>query len=303
MRHSTIPLIAACLLPCIAWCQTLVADGNQAIADPYQHVFAEMVGMMDQEQRLHIEGNGYSMAIKSHDWPPGHKAYEKTLKRLLPKAVVASKDDARWALPNTTYATSDTVSGLHQRFYFLPNGPSKYWVIGFAAPIAGDPVFEHAVVERLLAMGISFVPTVVQPANEIAFCGRVIKLGTACHWMAPHNCQCSGLGQVNWGVTTDHDRARARLDAQLNATIIEREVVSRDTVPVTFEGVEAGAVRIAYKVPGIVRAVGQTGRTIIAYYLTAEVRGRHVHCVLSHFDDEAPEGSLPRLLNEVMSLR
>jgi hypothetical protein len=303
MRLSTIPLITACLLPCIAWCQTPFADGNQAEADPYQHVFAEMVGMMDQDQRLYIEGNGYSMAIKSHDWAPGHKAYEKTLKRLLPKSVVTSTDDARWPLPNRTWASSDTAGGLHQRFYFLPNGTSMYWVVYFATPIASDTAFEHAVLGRLLAKGKSFVTTVDHPAKEMTFCGRVIKLGSACHWMAPHNCQCSGLGQMNWGVTTDHDRAVARLHAQMNATINEREVVSRDTVHVIFEGQDVSAVRIAYKVPGMVRVVGQTSRTIIAYYLTAVVRGRHLHCVLSHFDDEAPEGLLPRLLNEVMTLR
>ena len=41
---------------------------------------------------------------------------------------------------------------------------------------------------------------------------------------------------------------------------------------------------------------------LIVYYVMAEIRGRYIACVLSHYSDEAKEGELSHLLSKVMQL-
>jgi len=288
--------------------QVAAQEGTVAIAteqEPkYELVFEDMVGMLDRDGRTVLSGNGYSIVIEDRDWKPSHKAYQNTMKKLQSAAVATEQDNPAWPSPNMAFEYRSAKDSITMRYYYLPKGADKYRIVGFVTPITKDIRFEQETVRRI-AENASFTSNLAGfQAPQIMFCGRPLRFGSSCHWMAPHNWQCSGLGQMNWSVSTSQVRARGLMQAQLDATVASnREVLQRDTVPVTFEGFDTEAIRITYKVPAVPRILGQTGRTIIAYYLCATVRLREIHAVLSYFDDEAPNGGFPPMLAEVMKLR
>lgn len=262
-----------------------------------------MSGMVDLDNRTVLEGDGYMIVLDHHKWPPSQKAFEKTRKKVSPKAKVIATD--RDDLPKPNMVCDRTLmDGLGaERFYYYATGIEGYMVVGFTTAIR-DEAFEKAVFDKILSGGNFNDDLVNSPAaNEIDFCGRRIDLGPACQWMAPHNCQCRGLGQMNWSVVTSAQRAKELVDAQMHRTMQARHELAMDTVDVLLEGVEAQAIKLYYKIPTAIQVLAQTPHELIAYYVNATIRGRHVFCVMSYYEDEAPKGELPLFLSEVMKLK
>lgn len=303
LRHLLSGIMIMLRLCSSAQHDTIATRGNALEAPTTPAVvMEEIAGMIGLKGKIQLEGNGYVIVLAKHNWQPSHAAYEKAIRKEAPRASLIARDVPDLPAPNMICERLMPDSSGTERFYFIPSGTEAYWLFGFATG-AREVHFEHSVVRQVLDSGAFLFPIVDQSAYEIVFCGRRIELGPACHWMSPHNCQCSGLGQMNWSVTSSAQRAQETLRWQLSRTIAERKELTIDTVDVVFEEIPTTAIRVAYKVPAVVRTVGMTGRSIIAYYVHAHIRGRDVYSVLSHYDDEAPEGELPPLLAEVMQLR
>ncbi|HRH38830.1 MAG TPA: hypothetical protein PK760_10820, partial [Flavobacteriales bacterium] len=173
-----------------------------------QLVMDEITGMIDRDNRTVLEGDGFLIVLEHHKWPPSQKAFEKTRRKIAPKAKVIATDRDDLPKPNMVYEGTLTDSLGAERFYCYATGDIGYWVVGFTTAVR-DEAFEKAVMDKMLATA-NFNDNLVNTstANEINFCGRRITLGPACQWMSPHNCQCHGLGQMNWSVVSSAERAK-----------------------------------------------------------------------------------------------
>jgi len=79
-------------------------------------------------------------------------------------------------------------------------------------------------------------------------------------------------------------------------------VLSNETVDIQFEGQPTTAKRIRVKIQ-VPKFVTGGSNELIVYYVAAEVRGRFVGCVLSHYsNDPLTENGVPALLAKVMKV-
>ncbi|MBL0911871.1 MAG: hypothetical protein IBJ09_05810 [Bacteroidia bacterium] len=185
---------------------------------------------------------------------------------------------------------------------YLVGKPTATHVIIFSTRLPRDSTFEHTFADLLVQEKLPARLFSDHEVDSIRFGSRYIRLGNVCKWQGANNIQCSGKGQINWSEFRDMQRAVQMLrDHILSGSsslgIIEKTLV----VPVLFEGSPARALRVDYKIRIPRLLLGGSNR-IRAYYVAAPVRGRYIACIMSHYDDEAKEGSLPPLLSEVMRL-
>ncbi len=287
---------------CIGLAQ-LITGSLLAQASANDTILRELHGMLDKKGHTYIQGNGYVIKVEYHDWPASQSAYAKTKKKQQPSAAVLGQDDPGLPVPNVIFEERPDSGHQVQTTYCIPDRSKGYWYIAFGTVSPDERAFERALVLNIHEHSGYKGMMTTSEALEIDFCGRKIPLGPACHWMGPYNCQCSDLGQMNWSISNDPDRAGRLIDAQLDATKLKNKILQRDSVAVVFEGAEAKAVRVIYKVPKVVKFLGQTSDHLVAYYVVAPVRDRYVSCVLSHYGDPAADRSLPPLLSEVMVLK
>jgi hypothetical protein len=138
----------------------------------------------------------------------------------------------------------------------------------------------------------------------INFAGRTVQLKDHFEWMAPDNIYCPGNGQMSWSVHSTMDKAIRARDFQLikNNDVKLVEILKQDTVPIFFEGSTVQGLRVTYKskVPRIFW--GKGSKILLVYYIVAFVRNQFVACVLSHYEDQLPNGNVPPPLDNVMTL-
>ncbi|MGQ3013560.1 MAG: hypothetical protein ACT6QS_07630 [Flavobacteriales bacterium] len=176
-------------------------------------------------------------------------------------------------------------------------------VIIFRTRLLQDSTFERVFTDLLVQEKLPAHLFSHHAVDSIRFGSRYIQLGNICKWQGANNIQCSGKGQINWSEFRDMQRAVQMLrDHILNSSSSFGIIEKTSAIPVLFEGSPARALRIDYKIRIPKLLLGGSNR-IRAYYVAAPVRGRYIACIMSHYDDEAKEGSLPPLLSEVMRLQ
>ncbi|MGB0175836.1 MAG: hypothetical protein ACPF9D_01635, partial [Owenweeksia sp.] len=148
-----------------------------------------------------------------------------------------------------------------------------------------------------------YVITGITPST-VDFSGRMIEVSPGCRWMEPHNIQCPGKGQVNWSLHTTAEEASEALEQQIyyTRTFKQAELMSEEEVPVIFEGVPLMARKMVYHIKMPKLLMGGSNILII-YYVSTEVRGNHLHCVMSFYDTDASPGGLAPLVKQIMQLR
>lgn len=189
--------------------------------------------------------------------------------------------------------------------YFVQVSDTLVRAIRFATTNIPDPAFERKFIAILIDGTIPKQLYTPLQADSFDFAGRRIAKDRSCRWFSINNINCSPNGQMNWSLHKSLNGAQDAIDDQYG-DVVRSNRVKPDTVNMVeliFEGVPVTAKRVVYSVKGLnglmTRAVG--AKTLTTYYIAAEVRGRYVHCVLSHWNNDVLGGSgLPRLLEEVM---
>ena len=126
--------------------------------------------------------------------------------------------------------------------------------------------------------------------------------------MGVNNVQCPYYGQMNWSVHKDLEDAKATVEQQFEITKFQKgwKVISEEIVEIEFEGTETKAKKTIYDFTGVKSLlVGMSGgKTLTIFYVTTEVRGNYVSCVLSFWNnDTITENGLAPLLEKVMKLK
>jgi hypothetical protein len=251
------------------------------------------------------ETEGYNIFVEAYKSSFDDKGIKK-----LKKKFSIGKDNPGIAdadFPNAKVFEETSLKGKSKTemvYCMIEGGLGKVRVIGFATICGRVKSIER---EFYNAIIFDTVPRYVYSTmyvDTIKFAGRDLGLGPACRWMGAHNMQCPDMGQMNWSEFTSEERARQMLVGQqeANAAAALGEVMEENQVDIIFEGQEVKALKRKWKVR-LPRLVMGGSNVLVIYYVLAEVRGRYVACVLSHYTDDVGAQELPPLLNEVMKLK
>lgn len=273
-------------------------------------LFAQSLGRFENFHGLsqpqtgdqYFEGEGYDIVIKRLVYKLDDKGMTKLKRQYGFKEINPNIDST---LNVRVFRRQEEQSGVTGYFslYLLPSSNSVTTVIGFVRAGSQDIELERFFVKASLSQSIPYEIFTSSEISDIDFVGRTITLGSACHWMSPHNIQCPNLGQMNWAIFDDLKSAEVFRDSRLTATKNKELLNLKEEkwITVKFEGTEVKALRTKLKVQ-MPKLVMGGSNVLIAYYVTAQVRGNYVTCILSHYTDDVGADKLPPLLSEVMEL-
>jgi hypothetical protein len=188
--------------------------------------------------------------------------------------------------------------------YFIDKG-NQIDIIGFYSIDYRDTLEEQSLVKLYLENKIPESIFMEYPVSKVDFIGREIELNNSCNWMNVNSIQCPYFGQMNWSLHQSLENAKKQTEIQYQITKGKEmaEVLSEDEVQIIFEGKETTAKRMKYKAK-IPKFLMNGSNELIIYYVSEEVRGRFVSCVLSHYtSDKVTENGVPPLLEKVMKLK
>lgn len=254
-----------------------------------------------ESSTVFFEAEGYDILIWSLDFGLTEKNLKKVKKKLSAKKSVLSFDSAL-NLSVLKQIPSEPIAQYYRTLYLIPVSSDQIKIIDFTIAQTPDLDLERMFVTSFITDQIpDFVYTNIE-IDTVDFVGRDLVLGPACRWMSPHNIQCPNLGQMNWAIFDDYNRALQYRDDHLEYTIKRNMVnlINKEEIELYFEGKKTVALRakIKVKVPQLVMG---GSNVLIVYYVTENIRGKYVSCVLSHYTDDINADSLPPLLGEVLS--
>lgn len=260
---------------------------------------------LKQNGSLYYEGEGYNIFIKTENFEMDEKGIKKFKRKYNIKNGLFEYDSSL-TTPNKVLVNkvqNDELTAYYT-YYLLSISDKNIVIIGFTRPSVKDVDLEKEFVNTYLSNTIpSFIytPTII---DSIDFVGRTIELGPACHWMSPHNIQCPDMGQMNWSIFDDLKSAEDYRDVHYNITKSKNlaSVLKEEWIVVKFENQEVKALRTKVKIQ-LPKLIMGGSNVMIVYYVTTQLRGKFVTCILSHYSDDVSENELPPLLSEVMELK
>lgn len=189
--------------------------------------------------------------------------------------------------------------------FFVKNG-DFISILSFSSIKDLQSNFHRTFIKRFLENKIPKEIYVSRKIDSIQFAQRCIKLGPACRWMGVRNVQCPYNGQMDWTLHKTFEDAQEFNKLREGVSTYKRKMklVSRDIIDVVFEGKKTKAIKIVYDIKGfksLLLNMSSGAKNLIVYYIAETIRGKHVSCILSHWDnDRLQPNGLPALLGEVM---
>jgi hypothetical protein len=258
-----------------------------------------------QEQMIFYDAEGYAIFKQELPYSYDQRGIEKFKKKFfIPKDVQPTEDND---FPETKILTTIDTHGdtkTESIYYITQNGQGNIRVICFSTLCDRvkniEKTYYDAIVSNTLPKEV-FTPMKV---DKVQFAGREIQLGAACRWMGVRNLQCPDMGQMNWSEFSSLERAKQMTTGQraLNASMKMGEVLEDIEIDILFEGQPTKALKRKLKIQ-LPQFIMGGSNILIIYYVTNEVNGRYVSCVLSHYTDDIGAKKLPPLLSEVMQLK
>jgi hypothetical protein len=285
----------AILLFTIAFSHNVIAQGENR--------FKNFHGLVNPQTGDHFfEAEGYEIFIQLIDNTLDEKGIAKIRKKYNVKDAALTTDSVTKLkiLSGTKQANGTTA---YYVFYLIPETAKKTTVIGFARPDGRDVKLEQDFVNSHIANKIpDFVYTKIA-IDSIDFVGRTIVLGPICQWMSPHNIQCPDRGQMNWAIFDNLKQAEEYRDRHFAITKEKNliNVKEEKWINLKFEGRETKALRTKTKIQ-VPKLIMGGSNVLVVYYVTGEVRGKYVTCILSQYTDDVSGEKLAPLLSEVLEL-
>lgn len=189
--------------------------------------------------------------------------------------------------------------------YFVELDESIIEIIGFYSINFRDTIEEENLINLYLENKIPESNFMIFPISKVNFAGRELELNNSCEWMSVNSIQCPYFGQMNWSLHQSLENAKNQTKIQYEITKGKTiaNLISEEEIPIIFEGKETTAIRTKYKAK-IPAFFMHGSNELIIYYVSEEIRGRFISCVLSHYtSDKITENGVPALLEKVMKLK
>jgi hypothetical protein len=279
-----------------------IAFSHNVIAQD-ENRFKNFHGLVNPQTGDHFfEAEGYDIFIQIIDNTLDEKGIMKIRKKYNVKDAALTTDSVT-KLKILSGTRQEKGATAYYAFYLIPVTAKKATVVGFARPDGRDVKLEQDFVNSYIGNKIpDFVYTKIT-IDSIDFVGRTIVLGPICQWMSPHNIQCPDRGQMNWAIFDNLKQAEEYRDRHFAITK-EKNMVSlkeEKWINLKFEGKETKALRTKIKIQ-VPKLVMGGSNVLVVYYVTGEVRGKYVTCILSQYTDDVSGDKLAPLLSEVLEL-
>lgn len=259
-----------------------------------------------QGDKLFFEVEGYSVLVQPEDQPYNDHGLFILRNRYFIEKDSKFTTDTSLKTKNRAYTVTSTLTkGIKKNeiYYFLYLSEKQSRLIKFVnagiRDISLERLFVKAIVNDLIPQE-TFVSLRVDSLN---FAGRKIKTGPICQWMNPHNFKCGRLGQMDWSEYRSLEKAKDFIQMRHDITASEFgiKILEEKEISITFEGIKTKALvtRCKIKMPKLLMG---GSNILITYYVSEQVRGKFISCIMSHYEDEAPAGKLPLMLSEIMQL-
>jgi hypothetical protein len=272
-----------------------------------KQVFSNAQGI-EQTEATFFEVEGYEIFVKTHTKTFDEKGISK-VKRIysIPSWNIGTKDSTLKDEYYKYYVDIDSALKTVPQsniYYFIRSPENQIKVIGLRTIMKRDIELERFFVKAIVDNAVPKQVYTPMKVDTILFAGRKIDLGAICRWMGTHNLQCDNMGQMNWAEFRKMEQAEEMVAKQkeIIANKPLSDIKANEEVAVIFEGKEVKAKRCILKV-NLPKVATGGYNVLIIYFVAAEVRGKYVGCVLSHYTDDIIGTKLPPLLKEVMKLK
>lgn len=260
-------------------------------------------GIVDTKGNEHYEFSGYEIVVERViKTPRKEKDIRKIKKRYeVNKSHVEYSSD-KIEKTNRIITSQDSIGGaeypelvVQSIFYIIQNTEETSSLLYFQKIGERDLVIEDEVIGLFLTDELQdyLVPLEIGSVN---FAERTLDLGNICKWRSPHNIYCMG-GQMSWSIFSSYAEAEQNSNNQILRNQLSKDniILDDDDIPLFFEGEQVFARRIVYQslLPG-------ARYPLIVYYISTELRGQYISCVLSHYGYNKNYYELPDLLREVI---
>lgn len=265
----------------------------------------DLVMGIQQEAGSFYDSEGYSIFLVHQDM-----AYDDKLPKRMKKKY--GLDDFVEETPASSLPTCRVFVTTRQRtarvkesgiYYVFPDGDGVR-IIGLQTTLDRDKNHEvwcaNTTIRQLFPAKV-YTPMVI---DSFAFAGRSLVLGSLCNWRGIRNVQCADYGQMNWSEFRTAERAKEMVEKQYEITAERHlgKVLSSDSVVIDFEGQKTAALKVLYRI-NLPSALTGGSNLLMVYYLSAEVRNRHVACVLSQYTYMSRLDQLAPLLRDLIGTK
>jgi hypothetical protein len=165
--------------------------------------------------------------------------------------------------------------------------------------------------KKITAIAYGGIPSTIilnTRPKTLDFIGREFNVNSVCQLKGIRNLSCYPNGQMNWEIHNSLEEAKAAAKTQYKLTVgeIDGEIYEDIEIDILFEGVPTKARRVTFSASNMMPfpsalMFNKKEKTLVAYYIAAEVRGLFAHCVYSHYKDQEREGGLAPLGFEIIS--
>ncbi|GHU62662.1 hypothetical protein FACS1894123_04010 [Bacteroidia bacterium] len=268
-------------------------------ADNYD--FSALHGLRDEKGDIYFEISGYDILVSRLKGKINEKktidAFKKKQKI---NTVQAEYSDSQLGVPNLILETESLLDAnseiMSAQIYCLfQKAENEIAFISFQTLNQRDIILEQSFVKSCLDGSLSSYISDNWIADSVSFAGRTIHLGNDCEWQGPHN--LSGKeGQISWSEFSTFEGADLDLDIHIATNGTKSfEILEEEDLEIVFEEIPTLAYRVVYKQKG-------DYTPLIVYYISQEVRGRYVSCILSNYGYNRNDYELSPLLKEFMDI-
>ncbi|MEN0002496.1 MAG: hypothetical protein AAF798_00080 [Bacteroidota bacterium] len=285
----------------------LVLPVNLLCQDSFENGILDRLCGLKAGEKAHYNLGEYAIFTDQVRWEFTSKNIKKLKKKYKVKRI---KEVATNSLTqkNKVITKKSPLKGGNMEIttlYFVESEATDIAIIGFYSVNFRDSIEEQNFVKLHLESKIPESIFMQYPVAKVDFAGRDLELNNSCNWMDVNNIQCPHFGQMNWSLHKSLEHAKEQTKIQYEITKGKRmaKLISEEEVPIIFEGKETIAKRTNYKAK-IPKFLMRGSNELIIYYVSEEIRGRYISCVLSHYkNDKITENGVPALLEKVMKLK
>ena len=263
--------------------------------------FSRLQGLRDKKGNIYFEISGYDIfATASKGKANDLQTINRIKKQYKIQNIQAEYSDTKRTAPNHIIEAEQAVEKnpsikASRIFYLLQKSEKEIAIVSFYTINQRDIILEKEFINAFEGNSLEEYISDNWTGDAISFLGRNIDLGTACQWQGPHSLAYRG-GQISWSEFASAESAGLDLDARIAANNNgDYTLLAEDYIEVMFEDIPTIACRMVYKSKSYYAP-------LVVYYLTQEVRNKHISCVLSNYGVNRNDYELSPLLQQFMSI-
>jgi len=278
---------------------------NEPVYTSEEEVVIDLIQGLKQGEYTFYDIDGYSIVQYETSKPFDTKSLKDLKKKFDIDKNDSGSKSAKMERNHLYFSRSieEEFRSYFEDFYIYSNDKGTATLVQLTSSLARNDAVESTFLKLLTNRELPRYIFTPWEVDSIYFANRYIKLGPVCRWQEIRSIQCPYLGQMDWSEFTTQERADEYIQLRVKITSEKSlsDFISKEEVPVIFEGVKTTAQKFALKIK-IPKLILGGSNVLYIYYVSAKINDKYIGCVLSHYSNDNNAPGLPPLLSEVMTL-